>query len=62
MCVDIANKTRTEIDFLGMKVVEYGKETGVPTPFYIVMTNLVRAIEDGYLKKPQESQSLSGVG
>lgn len=55
MCVDIANRTRTEIDFLGMKVVEYGKETGVPTPFYIVMTNLVRAIEAGYLKKPAES-------
>jgi 2-dehydropantoate 2-reductase len=50
MCVDIASKTRTEIDFLGMKVVEYGKEKGVPTPFYIAMTNLVRTIEDGYLK------------
>jgi 2-dehydropantoate 2-reductase len=49
MCVDIANKTRTEIDFLGMKVVEYGKKMGVPTPFYIAMTNLVRTIEDGYL-------------
>ncbi|MCF8061839.1 MAG: 2-dehydropantoate 2-reductase [Deltaproteobacteria bacterium] len=48
MCVDVANKTRTEIDFLGGKVVEYGKETGVPTPFYIVMTNLVKAIEDSY--------------
>lgn len=49
MCVDIANKSRTEIDFLGMKVVEYGKEIGVPTPFYLVMTNLVRTIEDRYL-------------
>ena len=49
MCVDVANKTRTEIDFLGMKVVEYGKEMGVPTPFYTVMTNLVRTIENGYL-------------
>ena len=58
MCVDIANKTRTEIEFLGMKVVEYGKETGVPTPFYVVMTNLVRAIEDGYLKSQKEEQSL----
>jgi len=49
MCVDIANKTRTEIDFLGGKVVDYGKETGVPTPFYTVMTDLVRAMEDSYL-------------
>ncbi len=49
MCVDIANKTRTEIDFLGGKVVEYGKETGVPTPCYATMANLVKAIEDEYL-------------
>lgn len=48
MCVDIANKTRTEIDFLGGKVVEYGKETGVPTPCYATMANLVRAMEDKY--------------
>ena len=51
MCVDVANKTRTEIDFLGGKVVEYGRETGVDTPFYTSMTNLVRAIEDGYADK-----------
>lgn len=49
MCFDIANKTRTEIDFLGGKVVEYGRETGIPTPFFTVMTNLVRALEAGYL-------------
>jgi 2-dehydropantoate 2-reductase len=49
MCVDIANRTRTEIDFLGGKVVEYGKETGVPTPCYATMANLVRAMEDKYL-------------
>jgi 2-dehydropantoate 2-reductase len=51
MCVDVANKTRTEIDFLGGKVVEYGKETGVPTPFYTVMTNLVKELEDSYLNR-----------
>lgn len=49
MCVDIANRTRTEIDFLGGKVVEYGRETGVPTPFYVVMTNLVKTLEESYL-------------
>lgn len=49
MCFDIANKTRTEIDFLGGKVVEYGKETGVPTPCYSTMANLVKAMEDHYL-------------
>ncbi|MGC8490496.1 MAG: ketopantoate reductase family protein [Syntrophobacteraceae bacterium] len=50
MCVDIANKTQTEIDFLGGKVVEYGKQTGVPTPCYATMANLVRTIEHDYLR------------
>jgi 2-dehydropantoate 2-reductase len=49
MCVDIANRTRTEIDFLGGKVVEYGKETGVATPFFVALTNLVKSLEDSYL-------------
>ena len=49
MCVDIANKTQTEIDFLGGKVVEYGKELGIPTPYYTTMTNLVKALESNYL-------------
>ncbi|MDQ1334852.1 MAG: 2-dehydropantoate 2-reductase [Thermodesulfobacteriota bacterium] len=49
MCFDLANQSRTEIDFLGGKVVEYGQETGVPTPCYSVMTNLVKALEDKYL-------------
>lgn len=56
MCVDIANRTPTEIDFLGGKVVEYGRETGVPTPVYMTMTNLVKAMEHRYLSpKSQDS-------
>lgn len=50
MCHDIANKTPTEIDFLGGKVVEYAREMGIPVPFYAAMTNLVKAIEDNYLR------------
>lgn len=50
MCQDIANKTPTEIDFLGGKVVEYAREEGIDTPYYIAMTNLVRAMEAGYLE------------
>ncbi len=50
MCYDVANKTPTEIDFLGGKVVEYGRELGVSTPFYVAMTNLVNATEDCYLE------------
>jgi 2-dehydropantoate 2-reductase len=49
MCFDIANKTRTEIDFLGGKVAEYGREAGVPTPFFTALSNLVKALEDNYL-------------
>jgi 2-dehydropantoate 2-reductase len=49
MCYDIANKAPTEIDFLGGKVVEYARKLGISTPYYSVMTNLVKAIEDKYL-------------
>ncbi|MGD8259021.1 MAG: 2-dehydropantoate 2-reductase [Desulfobacterales bacterium] len=48
MCHDIASKKPTEIDYLGAKIVEYGKANYIPTPFYVAMTNLVKAIEDGY--------------
>jgi 2-dehydropantoate 2-reductase len=49
MCVDVASRTRTDIDFLGGKVVEYGKALGIPTLYYSTMTNLVRATESNYL-------------
>lgn len=45
MCYDIAAKKPTEIDFLGGKIVDYGKQHGVPTPFFIAMTNLVKAVD-----------------
>ncbi len=48
MCVDIENKAPTEIDFLGGKVVEYARRNGVAAPFFVAMTNLVKAIEDSY--------------
>jgi 2-dehydropantoate 2-reductase len=51
MCVDIANRTPTEIDFLGAKVVEYARARGISTPVYVTMTNLVKAIESNYLEK-----------
>ncbi len=51
MCNDIENKTPTEIDFLGAKVVEYARLKGISTPFYATMTNLVKAIESNYLEK-----------
>jgi len=49
MCYDIAKKAPTEIAFLGSKIVEYGHANGIPTPFYLALSNLVKAIEDKYL-------------
>jgi 2-dehydropantoate 2-reductase len=49
MCYDIEKKAPTEIDFLGAKIVEYARRKGIATPFYIAMTNLVKAIESNYL-------------
>jgi 2-dehydropantoate 2-reductase len=51
MHYDIVNKTPTEIDFLGGKIVEYALQKGIPTPFYVTMTNLVKAMEAGYLSE-----------
>ena len=51
MCYDISNQNPTEIDFLGGKVVEYAREMGISVPFYTVMTNLVKALENNYLGK-----------
>jgi 2-dehydropantoate 2-reductase len=48
MCNDIDNKAPTEIDFLGAKIVEYGRQNGIATPFYITMTNMVKGIENNY--------------
>ena len=50
MCNDIDNKTPTEIDYLGAKIVEYGRQKGIATPFYTTMTNMVKGIEDNYLE------------
>ncbi|MFH0726313.1 MAG: 2-dehydropantoate 2-reductase [Pseudomonadota bacterium] len=51
MCYDVEHKAPTEIDFLGGKVVEYARKLGIPTPYYTAMTNLVKAMEDSYLRK-----------
>ena len=51
MCADIENKSQTEIDFLGAKIVEYARQKNIPTPFFVTMTNLVKAIESNYWQK-----------
>ncbi len=49
MCADVAAKRPTEIDFLGGKVVEYATQLGISAPYYRVMTNLVKSLEESYL-------------
>ena len=46
MCTDIENKTPTEIDFLGGKVVEYARQNNVAAPYFTAMTNMVKGIQD----------------
>lgn len=46
MCHDIAAKRSTEIEYLGGKIVEYGKQLGIPTPYFTVTTALVRALDE----------------
>jgi 2-dehydropantoate 2-reductase len=54
MCHDIDNKMPTEIDFLGAKIVAYARQKGIATPFYIALTNLVKAIESNYLPRTED--------
>ena len=51
MCHDIQNKTPTEIDFLGAKIIDYARAKGISVPIYTTMTNLIKAMEDSYLEK-----------
>jgi 2-dehydropantoate 2-reductase len=55
MCNDISNRTPTEIDFLGAKVVAYARARGISTPFFVTMTNLVKALENNYLDRRNHS-------
>ena len=45
MCSDLENRCRTEIDYLNMKIVEYGKQHNVATQYNQVLTSLIKAIE-----------------
>jgi len=51
MLVDVENKRRTEVDFLSGAIVRYGERFGVETPVNLVLTGLLKALENGYLKK-----------
>lgn len=45
MLVDIENKRRTEVDFINGKIVEYGRQAGLETPYNLMIRALVKALE-----------------
>jgi 2-dehydropantoate 2-reductase len=47
MLMDILNNRRTEVDYMNGKMIEYGHQAGVPTPYNHMIRGLVKAIEPG---------------
>ena len=45
MLIDIESKRRTEVDFINGKLVEYGEQAGVLTPYNRTLRGLVKALE-----------------
>ena len=45
MLVDLQNGLQTEIDYLNGRIVEYGREHGLPTPFNQTITALIHLLE-----------------
>ncbi len=51
MLIDVENKRPTEIDFLSGAITRYGKKLKVPTPVNGTFADLIRTIENRYLKQ-----------
>jgi 2-dehydropantoate 2-reductase len=45
MLQDIEAGRRTEVDYINGKIVEYGAQAGVPTPYSTMIRGLVKALE-----------------
>lgn len=45
MLMDIEMKRRTEVDFINGKIVAYGEQAGVETPYNRMIRGLVKALE-----------------
>lgn len=50
MLVDVLNQNKTEIDYINGKIVEYGKEHGVPVSVNETIVALIKATEAQYQK------------
>ena len=48
MLMDIEMKRRTEIDYINGKFIEYGKQSGIKTPYNITIRNLVKVLESRF--------------
>ena len=47
MLQDVEAGRRTEIDYINGKIVEYGVQAGMATPYNTVVRGLVKALEPG---------------
>jgi 2-dehydropantoate 2-reductase len=45
MLQDVEAKRRTEVDFINGKIVKYGLQAGIPTPYNSMIRGLVKALE-----------------
>jgi 2-dehydropantoate 2-reductase len=45
MLQDIEAKRRTEVDYINGKIIKYGAQAGIPTPYNNMIRGLVKALE-----------------
>jgi len=50
MLIDVENKRPTEVDFLSGAIARYGEKYKIPTPVNSTFTDLLKTIENRYLK------------
>ncbi len=55
MLQDVLGKRPTEIDAINGKIVEQGQALGIPTPINVMLTSLVRAIQNNYTAEVAEN-------
>jgi len=51
MLIDVENRRPTEVDFMSGAIARYGIKYGVPTPVCSTLTQLLKTIENQYLKR-----------
>jgi len=45
MLQDVEARRRTEVDYINGKIIKYGAQAGIPTPYNIMIRGLVKALE-----------------